>query len=461
MSLHLCILAAGQSTRMKSKTSKMLHPVCGKPMILHVLDAAGELDPKSVAVVIGHQREQIREALAGASVEFVVQEEQRGTAHAVSEFLRQKPRLKGRLLVMSGDTPLLTADLLRTLLEEHRKKKAALSLVTTEVGNPAGYGRIVRRANGRLERIVEEADASDAIKRICEINAGMYVFEIEPLRKWLPRVQPDNNQKEYYLPDVIEIALRDRRVVIPFRAPESEVLGVNTRVELARAAKVMQRRINDRWMLQGVTLHDPSAVYIDTDVILGSDTVLYPNVWLEGKTVIGEDVTVYPNCRITNSHVASGCVIYENCSVDSATLESGVKIGPFARVRPDTILRKGARIGNFVELKKTTMGEGSKANHLAYLGDATIGSDVNIGAGTITCNYDGVNKHPTIIEDDVFIGSDSQLIAPVKVGKGAYVAAGSSITEDVPAGSLAIARGRQVNKEGWVERKKASRKDAK
>lgn len=444
---------------MKSKQSKLLHPLCGKPIIQHVLDASKNLAPKSVALVVGHQREQIREAL-GDSVRYVVQEEQRGTAHAVSEFLRLNADLKGSLLVLSGDTPLITSDLLKSLLQKHAEDAAALSFVTTTVANPAGYGRIVRDLGG-FQKIVEEADASGDIKQIREVNAGVYVFEIAELQAWLPLVQPKNKQNEYYLPDVIELALKDRKRVALFPAPEEQVIGVNTRVDLAEAAATLRKRINRDWMLQGVTMHDPNSTYLDADVRLGTDVVLYPNVYLEGRTVIAEGVTVYPNCRIVNSQVDSGCIIYENSSLDSARLETGVKVGPFARLRPDTLVRKGAHIGNFVELKKTTMGEGSKANHLAYLGDATIGSAVNIGAGTITCNYDGVNKYPTVIEDEVFIGSDTQLIAPVKVGKGAYVAAGSSITEDVPPESLAIARSRQINKEGWVKKKAPTMKSPK
>lgn len=458
MSLHVCILAAGQSKRMKSKTSKLLHSVCGKAMIQFVLDAAFALNPQSIGVVIGHQREQVREALSGARVDFVVQEQQLGTGHAVSEFVRQMKITEGRLLVLSGDTPLLTSSRLQAVVEEHERGAASVTLVTTQVVAPAGYGRIVRSLEGLLERIVEEADASVEHRQIREINAGVYVFNIADLQAWLPRIQSNNRQKEYYLTDLIEIALKENRGVLPFAAPEEEVLGVNTRVDLAQVEMTMRRSLNRHWMLQGVTLHDPDSIYIDADVRIGADTVLYPNVHLEGTTVLAEDVTVHPNCRITNSQIDAGCIVYENTSIDSARVESGVKIGPFARIRPDTILRKGSHIGNFVELKKTTMGEGSKANHLAYLGDATIGAKVNIGAGTITCNYDGVNKHPTVIEDDVFIGSDSQLVAPVKIGKGAYVAAGSSITEDVPPGSLAIARGRQVNKEGWVAAKKAKSK---
>jgi bifunctional UDP-N-acetylglucosamine pyrophosphorylase/glucosamine-1-phosphate N-acetyltransferase len=438
---------------MKSKTSKLLHPLCGRPVIRYVLDAANALRPESNTVVVGYQREQVCEAL-GPGIDIAVQEQQRGTADAVSEYLRQKPGISGKLLVISGDTPLLTSELLASLLEEHVRRNAAISLVTTEVSDPFGYGRIERDSGGLLRRIVEEADASPEVKQIREINAGMYVFEIAGLQDWLPRVQAGNSQQEYYITDVIEMALGDGQAVAPFSGPAEQVLGVNTRVELAQAAAILRGRINREWMLRGVTMRDPATTYIDADAQIGADTVLYPHVSLEGNTVIGEDVTIYPNCRISDSQIDSGCVIYENSSIQSAKLESGVKAGPFARVRPETVVRKNAHIGNFVELKKTTMGEGSKANHLAYLGDATIGANVNIGAGAITCNYDGVKKHPTVIEDGVFIGSDTQLIAPVKVGKGAYVAAGSSITEDVPPDSLAIARGRQVNKEGWVKRKK-------
>jgi bifunctional UDP-N-acetylglucosamine pyrophosphorylase/glucosamine-1-phosphate N-acetyltransferase len=450
---HICILAAGQSKRMKSKTSKMVHPLCGKPLISHVVAVATELEPRTLGIVVGYQREQIAAALEGKPVDFIVQEEQLGTAHAVSVFLGEHPSLKGNLLVMNGDTPLLRADLLRQLLTLHSLEEADISLLTADVENPAGYGRIMRDRKGFLRRIVEEADAEEPERKIREINAGIYVFNIQKLRRWLPKVKDSNKQKEYYLPDVIGLALQQKGRVAPLKRSAVDILGINTRVELASAAGVLRRRINEQWMLSGVTMHDPERICIDTEVQIGADTILYPNVYLEGTTRIGSDVTIYPNCRITDSYIESGCIIYENSSVDAARLEACVKIGPFARLRPGTVLAKDVRIGNFVELKKTTMGEGSKANHLAYLGDATIGKGVNIGAGTITCNYDGVHKHATVIEDDVFIGSDTQLIAPVKVGRGAYVAAGSSITEDVPAGALGIARARQVNKLNWVAKK--------
>jgi bifunctional UDP-N-acetylglucosamine pyrophosphorylase/glucosamine-1-phosphate N-acetyltransferase len=273
----------------------------------------------------------------------------------------------------------------------------------------------------------------------------------------LQKIKSNNTQREFYLTDVVELALRKKGTVLAIPVPAEDVMGINTRVDLAEAALVLRRRINEHWMLQGVTLHDPGRTYIDRDVEIGKDVVIYPNVYLEGSTKIEPNVTIYPNNRIVNSRIEEGSIVYENCSIDSSHLERGVQLGPFARLRPASHLGQKVKVGNFVELKKTHMGEGSKANHLTYLGDSTIGTRVNIGAGTITCNYDGEQKYPTIIEDGVFIGSDTQLVAPVKVGKDAYVAAGSSITEDVPPGALAIARGRQVNKPGWVAKRKKPR----
>ena len=423
-------------------------------MVIHVYRAVAALEPRACSIVVGHQRDQVMDALQDKPVDFVVQEQQLGTGHAVSEFLTQNPLIQGQLLVMNGDTPLVLSTTLRTLVSLHKERKAAISLLTTEYHNPSGYGRILRNAQGMIEAIVEEADANEKQRAVKEVNAGIYVFDMARLRRLLPQVQPANSQKEYYLPDVIPAALRDNQIVLPLRVSPDEVMGINTKVELAEVQRAMRKRINEQWMIRGVMMHDPATSYIDVDVQFGSDVVLYPNVYLEGETLIGAEVTIYPNCRVTNAYIDRQCVLYENSSIDSAHLESGVKVGPFARIRPDSYLQSGARIGNFVELKKTFVGEGSKANHLSYLGDATIGKNVNIGAGTITCNYDGEKKHPTVIEDEVFIGSNTQLIAPVKVQKGAYIAAGSSITEDVPAGSLAIARARQVNKENWKPKKK-------
>ncbi len=454
MDLHVCILAAGQSKRMKSKLSKLLHPLCGKPLILHVQESLSALSPTTCAVVVGHQRDQIMDALKEKPVDFVVQEQQKGTAHAVSEFLKHYPSIEGLLLVLSGDTPLLQSSTLLGMIQLHQQRNATITLLTTEYDDPTGYGRVIRSEQGTIQRIVEEADANETEKAVREVNAGIYVFDVSRTRELLPLVQAENKQKEYYLPDLISLALERNWTVLPQRVSANEVMGINTKVELADAHKTLRKRINQQWMLRGVTIIDPATTYIDTDVQFGTDVVLHPNIYLEGSTLVGSEVTIYPNCRISDSYIDSRCVIYENSSIDTAHLEAGVKVGPFARIRPDTYLQTGVRIGNFVELKKSFVGEGTKANHLSYLGDATIGKNVNIGAGTITCNYDGEKKHPTVIEDDVFIGSDTQLIAPVKVKKGAYVAAGSSITEDVPENSMAIARGRQVNKPGWKPKKK-------
>jgi bifunctional UDP-N-acetylglucosamine pyrophosphorylase/glucosamine-1-phosphate N-acetyltransferase len=454
MDLHVCVLAAGQSKRMKSKLSKLLHPLCGKPMILYVQETVTALDPKSCGVVVGHQRDQIMDALKEKPMDFVVQEQQKGTAHAVSEFLKHYPAIEGLLLVLNGDTPLLQSSTLLGMIQLHQQRNAAITLLTAEYEDPTGYGRVIRSEQGTIQRIVEESDATQAEKTVREVNAGVYVFDIAKTRELLPLVQAENKQKEYYLPDVISLALERDWIVLPQKVNSDEVMGINTKVELAEANGILRKRINQQWMLRGVTMIDPATTYIDSAVEFGAEVVLHPNVYLEGSTLVGSEVMIYPNCRISDTYIDSQCVIYENSSIDSAHLESGVKIGPFARIRPDTYLQTGARIGNFVELKKTLVGQGTKANHLSYLGDATIGKHVNIGAGTITCNYDGEKKHPTVIEDDVFIGSDTQLIAPVKIKKGAYVAAGSSITEDVPENSLAIARGRQVNKPGWKPKKK-------
>jgi bifunctional UDP-N-acetylglucosamine pyrophosphorylase/glucosamine-1-phosphate N-acetyltransferase len=459
MNLHVCILAAGQSKRMQSKLSKVLHPLCGRPVLLHVLKAVEGLKPDTVSVVLGHQRDQILETLGTREIDVVIQEEQKGTAHALGEYLKQKPEIKGNVLVLNGDTPLVTSDLLRILVQGAQDQSATLAFFTAELQDPTGYGRIFRKGN-QVERIVEEADATPEQRKIHEINAGIYLFDIDSLRSWIPSVQPSNKQKELYLTDVVSLALEDRHKVIAIRGKSEELIGINTRAELAQAAREMRRRINREWMLKGITMIDPETTYIDADVRLAADTVLYPNVHLEGECMIGGNVTIYPNCRIMNSWINVGCVVYENTSIDSAHLETGVKIGPFARVRPDTVLGVNVRIGNFVELKKTSVGDGTKANHLSYLGDAVIGKNVNIGAGTITCNYDGEKKHKTTIEDEVFVGSDTQFVAPITIGKGAYIAAGSSITEDVPPESLAIARSRQTIKEGWAK-KKSKTKDKK
>jgi len=451
------VLAAGQGTRMKSARPKVLHRLGGLPMVEHVLRAADGLAAASTTLVIGQAADDVRAALTHRqSLEFVVQSPPRGTGDA----LRQtEATLKGRggtLLLFYADVPLLQAHTLTRLLDAHRATHAAATVLTAELADPYGYGRIVRDTRGQIERIVEERDASEGERAIREINGGIYAFTLEPLFDALGTLASDNSQGEFYLTDLVTVYRRRRLTVETVRIDDpSELRGVNTRVDLADLDRAVRRRKNHTLMLAGVSLEDPATTYIDEDVTVGADTTIGPMVQLQGRTRVGERCHVHAGVRLTDATVGDDVMLLDRSIVVQSTVADGASVGPFAYVRPECAIGPGARVGTFVELKKTTMGQGSKANHLAYLGDATIGRDVNIGAGTITCNYDGVSKHPTVIEDGVFIGSDSQLIAPVTVGKGAYVAAGSSITDDVPADALAIARGRQDTKPGWAERRRA------
>ena len=453
--VHVVVLAAGQGTRMKSALPKVLHPVGGLPMIEHVLRAARVVDPVTTSVIVGHKAELIAGQLAARpSVQFAVQEPQLGTAHAVQQV---EPLLTGRggtLLLLSGDVPLLRPATLERLLATHRNGNAAATIVTAVVEQPYGYGRIVR-TGGRVARIVEERDASAAERQVREINSGIYAFDLPPLFDALRAIAAANAQGEYYLTDLVGIYRRRRKRVETLTVDDAaEIRGVNSRTELAEVSAIMRQKKNEELMAAGVTLIDPATTYVDPDVVVGPDTVLHPGVVLEGQTKIGAACEIHPYVRMVDTELADRVTIHSFCLILGARVAEGASIGPFAHLRQETVVGEQAKVGNFVELKKTSLGARSKANHLSYLGDATIGPNVNVGAGTITCNYDGEQKHPTVIEEGAFIGSDSQLIAPVRIGKGAYVAAGSSITEDVPAGSLGIARGRQANVEGWVERKK-------
>lgn len=460
--LHLVILAAGKGTRMKSAVPKVLHPAAGRSLIEHVLDTAAALSPASLILVLGHQAEDIRTALKGrAGLQFALQEPQLGTGHALLQAEPALAEARGTVVLLSGDVPLLRADTLRALVRRHEEAGAALTVLTAVVPDPAGYGRIVRE-DGKIAAIVEHKDASDEQRRIREINSGIYAFDREPLFDALRQIGSANAQGEYYLPDLVRI-YRDRgaRVETLTLDDPRETTGVNSRKELAQVADLLRASRNEALMASGVTLIDPATAYIGPDVIIGQDTVIHPNVHLEGSTRIGARCEVQSSVRIVNSTLEDEVYIDNFCSIADSVVRRGARVGPFARIRPESEVGEDAHIGNFVELKKTTIGKGSKASHLTYLGDATVGEKVNVGAGTITCNYDGTQKHRTTIEDGAFIGSDSQLVAPVRVGRGAYVAAGSSIVEDVPEGSLAIARGKQVNKPGWVERRKAAKRDRK
>jgi bifunctional UDP-N-acetylglucosamine pyrophosphorylase / glucosamine-1-phosphate N-acetyltransferase len=455
--IHVVILAAGQGTRMKSSLPKVLHQISGRPLIEHVLRTAESVSPASITVVVGHRADVVRERLQKRrSLQFAVQEPQLGTAHALQQTESVLAGRTGTVVLLSGDVPLLTPDTLRRLVETHRGANAAATVVTATVERPYGYGRIVR-ADGQIARIVEERDASQAERQIREINSGIYAFDLAPLFEALRGIASRNAQGEFYLTDLIAIYRRRTLPVETLLVDDTqEIRGINSRTELAEVSSLLRQKKNEALMAAGVTLIDPATTYIDPDVEIGPDTVIHPGVILEGQTRLGSGCEIQAHVRIAESTLGDKVMVNSFCLIVGARVANGAAVGPFAHLRPETVVGEKARIGNFVELKKTTMGPGSKANHLSYLGDATIGANVNVGAGTITCNYDGVHKHQTVIEDGAFIGSDSQLIAPVTVGKGAFVAAGSSITKDVPAGALGIARGQQSNVEGWVERKKAA-----
>ena len=454
---HVVILAAGQGTRMKSSLPKVLHLVAGQPMVEHVLRTAGSISPASVTLIVGHQAAAMHERLGGRQgLQFATQEPQLGTAHALQQAEALLTGRTGTLVLLSGDVPLLSAATLRKLLETHHAAGAAATVVTAVVERPYGYGRIIR-TGGRIARIVEERDASPAQRRVQEINSGIYAFDLAPLFDALRTIAARNAQGEYYLTDLIAVYRRRKLPVDTLIVDDPrEIRGVNSRSELAEVSAIMRQKKNEELMAAGVTIIDPASTYIDPDVEVGADTVIHPGVMLQGHTRIGSACEIHAYVRIVDSELADRVTILNFCLIVGARVADEAAIGPFAHLRPATEVGQGAKIGNFVELKKTTLGAGSKVNHLSYLGDATIGANVNVGAGTITCNYDGQKKHETVIEDGAFIGSDSQLIAPVRVGKGAYVGAGSSITEDVPPGALGIARGRQSNVEGWVERKKST-----
>ena len=450
--LRVLILAAGKSTRMKSRYAKVLHRVGGLTLVEHVLNVSRNLS-NDISVVVGHSADQVKAAIS--EVTFIDQKEQLGTGHAVLAAREKFSGYAGDVLVMPGDVPLIGTATLDAFVRFHREGGFHASVLTADLEDPRGYGRIVRRNNSELDSIVEHRDASPDVLKIREINSGVYVFNSPALFESLTKIRNDNVQREYYLPDVIGILGSQKQKIGAFKVDSAEeVLGINTRQELAAVDRVMRRRKCESLMADGVTIIDPQTVYIDATVEIGPDTIVYPSVQIYGQTVIGEEAKIHSFSRISNSKVGDRSVVLEGCIVVDSVIGEDVSIGPSAHVRMGTTIGNSAKVGNFVEIKKSALGAGTKSMHLAYLGDATIGKNVNIGAGVITCNYDGVNKHPTTIEDGAFVGTDSQLIAPVRVGRNAYVAAGSSITEDVPAESLAIGRGRQVNKEGWVKSRK-------
>jgi len=453
LGLAAVILAAGKGTRMKSKIPKVLHQLAGRPMLRFVVDAVAELGVDRIVVVVGPGATAI-EDVVGNQAEVVVQEQQLGTAHALLQAEDVLKDYDGDLVVLPGDTPLLRGETLKRFYSAHRQQEGIeATVLTVRFDDPSGYGRVIRSQDGKVGKIVEHRDATQEELLVNEVNAGIYcfkpcVFEI------LKKISPVNVQKEYYLPDVVRLLREDGASVACWEGPDpEEFCGVNDRRQLAAAAKVIRRRVLETLMDEGVTVVDPAVTYVDPGVIIGQDTIIFPFTFLEGKTLIGTDCRIGPWTRISDSRLGAEVAV-QNAVITGSVVENKAVIGPFTYVRPGSVIGQGAKIGDFVEVKKSTIGEGSKVPHLSYIGDAEIGRNVNVGAGTITCNYDGQQKWPTIIEDGVFVGSNANLVAPVRVGKGAYVAAGSTITKDVPPGALGVARGRQANIPDW--RKKGS-----
>jgi bifunctional UDP-N-acetylglucosamine pyrophosphorylase / glucosamine-1-phosphate N-acetyltransferase len=451
--IEVIILAAGQGTRMKSATIKILHRAAGRPIIDYVLDLARDISTRQPIMVIGHQREAVQEVV-GERVRYAVQNEQKGTGHAVLQAAALVE--PGRhVLILSGDVPLTSLETVRRLLDEHERSRNALTLLTMKLDDPGLYGRILRDATGAVSRIVEFKDATEEEKRINEVNAGIYVFDGEHLFDNLRNLSTNNAQGEYYLTDLLGgLRSAGKRVGAVIADNPIEALGVNSRADLASVEVEMQRRVVARLMKGGVSFRNPATVVIDSTVAIGNDTVVYPFVTIEGTTRIGSRCVIEPGVHLINVTAGDDVHLKTGTVAENADIGDEASVGPYAHLRPETRLGRRVRIGNFVETKKAVFGEGAKASHLSYVGDAEVGKDANIGAGTITCNYDGVKKHKTVIEDEVFIGSDTQLVAPVRIGRGAYVGAGSTITKDVPAEALALSRTPQRIIEGWATRKK-------
>jgi len=452
------ILAAGEGKRMRSSLPKVLHRVCGMPMLQSVIDAAKKLDPEHLIVVAGKHIHMFRKEIFDPGIQFVLQKEPRGTGDALKSALPSLKSFRGEVVVLNGDTPLISPATIRKFLRMHQKEKADVSVLSFTASDPAGYGRIVRGAAGRFVAIVEEQDADSRQKAVREVNSGIYAMNIKTL-SLLDSIALNRRKGEYYLTDIVSLAMKRGLSAHAFLlGQEDEFMGVNTREELLRASEILRQTIVRRLIAKGVDIIDPASVFIHPHASVGKGTVIYPNVFIEGSTTVGRGVTIYPHVRICKSTVGDHAVIKDSTVIEGSRVMTGASVGPFAHVRPESEIGAGAKIGNFVELKKALIGKDAKASHLSYLGDAKIGSGVNIGAGTITCNYDGTNKHRTIIESGVFIGSDTQLVAPVKVGKGAYIGAGSTITKDVPPGSLAISRTEQRTIKNWAVKRKTREK---
>lgn len=451
MKRYAVILAAGQGTRMKSKLYKVLHPILGRPMIQYVIEALKPAKLEQLVTIVGHGAEKVIQEV-GTQSEFVIQKEQLGTAHAVMQAESILKDIKGTTIVVCGDTPLITSETYEALFEYHETTGSKATVLTTELDHPFGYGRVIRNESGDVSRIVEQKDANEQELAVNEINTGTYCFDNKALFEALKNVDNNNAQGEYYLPDVIEILKKENEKISAYLMDDSEEsIGINDRVALSEANKIMQDRINKTHLKNGVTITDIRNTYIGPNVVIEPDVVIYPGSMIKGNTVIKSDAIIGPNSEIDNSLIENASVIRQSVVVDSK-IGSRVQVGPFANIRPESLIGDDVKVGNFVELKKTSLGNDTKVSHLTYLGDADVAENVNVGCGTVTVNYDGVNKYKTVIEADSFIGCNSNLVAPVTVKKGAYVAAGSTITTDVPEDSLAIARSRQENKENYVSK---------
>jgi bifunctional UDP-N-acetylglucosamine pyrophosphorylase/glucosamine-1-phosphate N-acetyltransferase len=456
MALEIIVLAAGQGKRMHSVLPKVLHALAGRPLLGHVLDAARALKPQKIVVVHGHGGDEVRAAFPDPAIEWAAQTEQLGTGHAVMQAL---PRLSAdaEVLILYGDVPLVRVETLRRLLEAAHKGVAVL---TAEVANPTGYGRIVRAAGGRVSRIVEQKDATPAEAAIKEINAGFFALRAGQLSAWLPKLSNQNAQQEYYLTDIVTLAGSDEVPVFAVKVDDKwEVAGVNSKQDLAGLERVVQHREAARLLEAGVTLGDPARIDVRGPLECGRDVTIDVNCVFEGKVRLGDGVRIGPNCVLRNVSIAEGTEVRAFSHLDEAEVGARCVLGPYARLRPGASLADEVHIGNFVEVKASKVGKGSKANHLAYVGDSEVGANVNIGAGTITCNYDGANKNRTVIEDDCFIGSDATLVAPVRIAKGSYIGAGSTISKNTPAGQLTVARAKQVSIPSWKPPKKKAKKD--
>jgi bifunctional UDP-N-acetylglucosamine pyrophosphorylase/glucosamine-1-phosphate N-acetyltransferase len=460
----IVIMAAGKGTRLKSSRAKVLHEIGGQPLLAHVIKAARQIVPAGdIHVIIGHQADNVRTAVEKLGVKFILQAEQRGTGHAIM-CARSAVQQYENILVLSGDVPLIRQETIARVRDFHLAKKAAMTILTAEPSDPFGYGRVIRTGAGsdRVKAIVEQKALTKAQQKAREINSGIYAFATKPLFTHIDRLKTDNAHHEFYLTDMAALLVKAKATVVALKAADpAEVLGANTLAELASLDATMRARKCNELMAAGVSIYRPETCVVDPEVEIGADTILEPFVQVLGTTRIGSNCRIRSFSVISDSQIAHNVLIRPGCIIDQSQVAAGALLGPYSHLRPGIEIGEGAHVGNFVETKKTRLGRGSKANHLTYLGDAEIGEQVNVGAGTITCNYDGEKKHVTVIEDAAFVGSDSTLVAPVRVGKGAYVAAGSTITEDVPAGALALGRSRQTTKEGWVKQRRESPAKAK